>query len=107
MKAQIDHLFLICAIVGFKFADVEKGEIIIDADGMRTDQSYLSVLYKKCMRRPTWSKNVVANPDRKAINIELKSLADQFIRDNVKSEDDQMKRQIEIALKKDIESRKF
>ena len=47
------------------------------------------------------------NPDIKAINNELKMLADQFIRDNYKSEDDNIMRQIEIALKKDADSRLF
>ena len=50
----MDHLFLICALIGFQFADIENGEMIKDGDGMRTDQSYMAVLFKKCSRRPTY-----------------------------------------------------
>ena len=34
--------------------DIENGEMIKDADGMRTDHSYLAILFKKCSRRSTF-----------------------------------------------------
>ena len=88
MKDRIDHLFLICALLGLSFQ--EDDSIIQDSEGMRTDQSKFAILFKKCMRRPTWSRDVPKNPDLVTINKEVKTVIDAYIKRNVRLEDENM-----------------
>ena len=110
MKERVQHNFLIAAITGFQFAEVPKGDVIKDSDGIRTDESYLAVLFKKCARRATFarsSKNRVPF-DKIAANLQIRELASKYIADNYNEElDRKALENIRLAIQKDEEFRVF